>query len=306
MTDHETGAGGGPSHRMAVGTVGPGDSAIRLRDHYTVAPLTWLAGSSDRGHRHETNQDAMALGGREADGERIAIVCISDGVSTSLGSEKSAAAAAEVACSTLVAMLRSMPSAGADQVAATMDDAFAAAHDAVLSTAGPDGQAGSCTLIVATIFRGELTVGNIGDCRAYWIGDDGSALLLSVDDSVAQARIELGMSREEAEQGYQAHAITRWLGPDATDVIPRQSSRPIPGAGWLLVCSDGLWNYCSSPQDMATLLRRVTGGDDSTPERACEALVEWAKEQGGRDNITTALVRLDPTERLMAAPSPTG
>lgn len=283
MTDHD----------RSTPSIGVFESDRHVRDHYTLAPLAWLAGCSDVGQRHEVNQDALALGGREDDDRRqVAVVSISDGVSTSRGSEHSAATAAEVVCSTMVAMLRSMPQAGQDQINATLVDAFAAANDAVLTQPSSSGAPGSCTLITVVLAGGGITVANVGDCRAYWIGDDQQAELLSVDDSVAQARIELGMSREEAEHGFQAHAITRWLGPDAQDVTPRQTTRTVTGAGWLLVCSDGLWNYCSPSEQMSTLVQQTAEAAAGDAAKACERLVEWANQQGGRDNITVALLRV--------------
>lgn len=285
MTDLERGSATTPG----MPHVAAGETA---RDHYTLAPLPWLAGCSDVGRRHETNQDALALGGRETTQDRLAVMVISDGVSTSLGSEQSAAIAAEVTSSTLVAMLRTIPDASPEQVEATLTDAFVTANDAVLASTGPGPVPGSCTLIAAVLNEGRVSVGNVGDCRTYWIGDDGSCEVLSVDDSVAQARIELGMSREEAERSFQAHAITRWLGPESQDVTPRVARLDVPGPGWLLVCSDGLWNYCSAPEDMTVLVHDVVAECGQDPAESAAMLVAWANEQGGRDNITVALLRV--------------
>jgi len=68
----------------------------------------------------------------------------------------------------------------------------------------------------AAVLEGDLAVfANVGDSRVYWIPDPATAAEpaeLSLDDSVAQVRIAMGVSREEAENGPQAHAITKWLG----------------------------------------------------------------------------------------------
>jgi len=171
----------------------------------------------------------------------------------------------------------------------------------VLSTRGPGPEPGSCTLIAAVVDGNRITVGNVGDCRAYWVADDGEAEVLSVDDSVAQARIELGMSREEAENGFQAHAITRWLGPNSNDSSPRLVTTEVGGAGWLLVCSDGLWNYCSPPEQMRALVQEAAAQNHEQPTATVQMLVEWANQQGGRDNITAALCRVEvPSVALTA------
>ena len=122
-----------------------------------------------------------------------------------------------------------------------------------------------------------------------------------MDDSVAQLRIDSGVSREEAEAGPQAHAITKWLGRDAPDLTPTTGSTELTDPGWLVVCSDGLWNYASD----AVVLQQVfaeqaagsaggSGGGSGggvDPLALAEALVRWACDQGGKDNITVALAR---------------
>ena len=67
---------------------------------------------------------------------------------------------------------------------------------------------------------------------------------------------------------------------------------PVEGSGWLLVCSDGLWNYCSPADDLRALLfaQIATHGDDALA--VADALVAFANEAGGHDNITAVLAHL--------------
>jgi len=67
--------------------------------------------------------------------------------------------------------------------------------------------------------------------------------------------------------------------------------------GWLLVCSDGLWNYCSAASDMAQLVGQIHGSAAAAePLALAGALVDWANAQGGQDNVTVALARIDPNQ----------
>src|SRR5205085_776576 len=102
-----------------------------------------------------------------------------------------------------------------------------------------------------------LVVGWVGDSRAYWLPDTAEARQLSTDDSWAAEAIALGVAREEAESGPNAHAITRWLGADAPDPTPHILDATLDSAGWVLVCSDGLWNYCSEAAELAGLVKRT-------------------------------------------------
>lgn len=255
------------------------------RAHYARTPAPWVAGCSDIGLKHLTNQDAMALAAKPGP-EREAVLVVADGVSTALGAEDASLAASEAACSHLTSGLQ-------DDVGLNISlvQAFSVANDAVVQAAKGD-EPSACTLVAAVIRPGQIAVGNVGDSRAYWIGDDQSCNLLTTDDSMAQARIMLGMSRAEAEQSSQAHSITKWLGRDATDVTPSVTTLQPSGNGWLMVCTDGLWNYASSPQDLFTVFDGIRQGTNE-PAGIAEELVEWARAKGGRDNITVALARYE-------------
>ena len=95
----------------------------------------------------------------------------------------------------------------------------------------------------------------VGDSRCYWLPDDGPAVQVSTDDSWASAQIAQGTHRDVAEADPRAHAITRWLGVDSPGGAPSTASVALDGAGWVLVCSDGLWNYCSSADDLRVARR---------------------------------------------------
>lgn len=262
------------------------DPSPSERSHFTRHPAPWLAGTSDIGQKHRTNQDALFLAARDQP-SRTAVIAVSDGVSTALGSEVASLVASEAA-------VQHIKTALGDGTATNVAfvQAFEAAHAAVMAAGQPDDEPSACTLILALMDLGTITVGNVGDSRAYWLGDDGSARLLSTDDSMAQARIMLGMPREEAEQSAQAHSITKWLGRDASNVTPTLLTHQPLTNGWLLLCSDGLWNYASSVEEMSELVSSMLRSHASPPQ-VTEALVEWANAQGGRDNITVALARYE-------------
>jgi serine/threonine protein phosphatase PrpC len=64
------------------------------------------------------------------------------------------------------------------------------------------------------------------------------------------------------------------------------------GPGWILACTDGLWNYCSEASELARLMAQSAQAAGGSPSGVAARLVAWANEQGGRDNITVALIRV--------------
>ncbi len=276
-----------------------GAKARSPRDHFTEQPATWVAAVCDRGIRHSRNEDAVALDARAEPGSH-AVLVVCDGVSNSTDSDIASLAAARAARDTLAHSSPSGIGTSAGRVAATvraLGSAVDAANEAVIShTVEGQGEPASCTFVAAVLDASLLVVGWVGDSRAYWLPDTGEPLMLTVDDSFASEQIAAGVPRKEAETGPQAHAITRWLGVDAPDHTPHTTSLDLATPGWVLVCSDGLWNYCSEPNDLSALVQEQADGPGTDPLDLAAALVDWANQQGGADNITAALARIDRPE----------
>lgn len=279
-----------------------GAKAPSERDHYTEQPASWVAACSDRGIRHHRNEDASAVAADPEPGSR-AVLVVCDGVSTSSDSDVASLAAARAARDVLVAHRPEglgLPASRIAALASGMEWAVKAANDAVIAATDPASpNAASCTF-AAAVLEGSLVIyGNVGDSRVYWLPDPASEAvsspdpprLLSLDDSVAQLRIDSGSSREEAETGPQAHAITKWLGRDSPDFSPTTGSIELAAPGWLVVSSDGLWNYASDPYALQRLVAEQSAAVAGVPLALAEALIRWACEQGGKDNITVALAR---------------
>ena len=276
-------------------TVTP-DTAATLRVDLTDAAAARgdVACASHIGLRHETNQDAAALG-IDGSGHHIVLV-VADGVSSTEGAEECARVASHTARDYLTATMDQGLPINDDDTVTLFERTFQKAHEAVVSGSGP---IGACTLAAAVATPDRIVVGNIGDTRTYWFPDDGDPIRLSIDDSMAQAQMDLGLSREEAERGIGAHAITKWIGASATDVAPRVMAYKPQQSGWLLVCSDGLWNHVPDAGDFARLMADPVSKahtDDhghASPAGVADGLIAYANNCGGHDNITVALWRRD-------------
>lgn len=235
------------------------------RDHVEILLAPVLAGVSDRGHRHQRNEDYLAMS------EKLIVVC--DGVSSSQDAMEASKAAATAAAEAL--------KAGKDVKAAV-----AAAHQAVAALPAPrkDMDPPSTTIVLAALNETSATIAWAGDSRAYWIAP-GASRELTADDSWMNEVVTAGeMTAEEAEKSENAHAITKWLGGDVAEVEPSVMEFAYPGNGALLLCSDGLWNYAPTLEEMESLV--------GTPEDAAAAarlLVDFANGRGGKDNVTAAL-----------------
>ncbi|MGH8932776.1 MAG: PP2C family protein-serine/threonine phosphatase [Egibacteraceae bacterium] len=159
-----------------------------------------------------------------------------------------------------------------------------------LAHAGERQTAPACTYISAVVTAGTVTVGWVGDSRAYWIVSDPATLSrrLTVDDSWVAEMVASGvLSQAEAESGPLAHAITAWLGVDAGDVLPHVMELTPEGPGLVVVCSDGLWNYLDTAEMVGAA---IPAGAAEAPLAAARELVRVALQAGGHDNVTVAVL----------------
>jgi serine/threonine protein phosphatase PrpC len=251
----------------------------RPRDHHEV-DAGWAAGVTDRGLRHHQNEDALYL---ETTGDQSLVAVVCDGVSSSVNPDVASQAAVEAAGAVLLEALKTR----ADQLSEATTEAAAAAQAAVLAVPGEPTQdlgAPSCTFVSAVVHEGKITVGWVGDSRAYWLGAD-DARQLSEDDSWATEEVRAGlMTEQDALNDPNAHAITRWLGADAPPGGPRLTSVEPKTDGRLLLCSDGLWNYAPAVDDLSKLI--FSAPEDATTLSLAQALTKFALTAGGHDNIT--------------------
>ena len=282
-----------------------GAKAPDPRDHFTEEPVAWIGGVCDIGRRHSRNEDAMALmGSARPLTQAVLVVC--DGVSNTTDSHIASLAAARAGREVLddpVPRGVGLPEAVVGTISKRLGEAVVAARAAVLeATHNPaDETPPSCTFVAALIDEGLAVVGNVGDSRAYWLPDAPASQprQLSQDDSFAAEQMREGMPRKDAETGPNAHAITRWLGIDSPDdLTPHTASLQLVEDGWLMLCSDGLWNYCSDAAALRDLVATTVAGLGSAglhPPTLAQALVDFANAQGGIDNITVALARVGAT-----------
>jgi serine/threonine protein phosphatase PrpC len=154
----------------------------------------------------------------------------------------------------------------------------------------PHQNAPACTFVASVVTKELLIVGWIGDSRAYWVPDDreAPAARLTEDDSWAAQMVAAGlMSEAEAYADERAHAITGWLGADAYELEPHTASFKPDRPGVVVVCTDGLWNYAESVDEMA----RVLPADAArNPLHSAQVLVGHALDGGGHDNVTVAVL----------------
>jgi serine/threonine protein phosphatase PrpC len=243
---------------------------------------------SDRGLVHRRNEDSFQLETGD-EGRVAAVVC--DGTS-SASAGNAAAREAALAAGRLLSGAIANP---ARDPSSAITEAIEAAQEAVEQvpwTSRTRRVDPSCTLVAALCHPGEIVIGWVGDSRAYWVDTDGTRQL-TVDDSFAEEGMAKGLlTPEQAAKGPFLHAITRWVGANSPGRPPRTIVLRPDRPGRILLCTDGLWNYAPTVAELWDLLKALP--NDASAVEVARALTDIAVERGGHDNVTVAVLDVDP------------
>lgn len=143
------------------------------------------------------------------------------------------------------------------------------------------------TIVCAQFANSRLYVAHVGDSRCYCLRD-GELHQLTRDHSLVNElrdKYNVGPEQEEKLAGF-GHVVSRALGVNAetNSEIELTVAAPRPGDTYLL-CSDGLTDEATDAEITETLSL------SDKPGVACKELLRLALAGGGKDNITTVVVR---------------
>ncbi len=162
-----------------------------------------------------------------------------------------------------------------------MEDAVGEAHHAVQRNA----PGGGTTLTAALVIGDQVTFSHVGDSRAYFVYPDGRAQVITQDHSLVRRLQDLGqIDEKEASNHPQRNVLYRALG-QSEPFRPDINTLTLPGTGYLLICSDGLWGSVSDEEIHRIVMDAPNSAD------ACQNLVAAANAAGGPDNISAILVK---------------
>ena len=242
------------------------------------------------GKQRDHNEDcvfalSIAIGG-EKSSYPLGLYVVADGMGGHQYGEVASSAAARTLAGYLLKRFipyLANPSSGMDEsLQDLMRSAINDAQRAVTQAAPGSGT----TLTAALVLGQQMTIGHVGDSRAYAIHPYGGGETLTRDHSLVKRLEELGqISPEEASVHPQRNVLYRALGQGEV-LEPDIFTAPFPQSGYLLLCSDGLWNVLAD----STIFKLVTTAKDL--QSACQSLVDAANEAGGPDNISVIVVQL--------------
>jgi PPM family protein phosphatase len=135
----------------------------------------------------------------------------------------------------------------------------------------------------------ECDIVHAGDSRVYHFrGPD--MVSRTSDHSYVQRLVDEGqISEEEANNHPQSNLLTGCLGTHQDPPLSVNHIDRLEIGDSVMACSDGLWHYFT-PREIGAIVHALP------PREASEMLVSKARQRarGGGDNLSLALVRVDP------------
>lgn len=143
------------------------------------------------------------------------------------------------------------------------------------------------TLVAAVFHHDKITVAHVGDSRAYRFRR-GELTQITCDHSLLQEQIDAGLVNPEwARFAQNRNLVTRAVGV-SPDIDVEDHGYHTEVGDVYLFCSDGLSDMLAAEEISGILM-----GNLSNLDTVCNDLVQRANGNGGHDNISVILIRIN-------------
>lgn len=265
----------------AVSQLAPAKS-LKVRTRVSIACKT------DLGRVRENNEDKFEYFVPEDDAvlaTRGQVFLVCDG----MGGHAAGQIASELTAKTFIDVFLHHP---AEDPAVAMESAVMAANRFVLDNARafPQRRGMGTTLSGLILLQDQAWVVHVGDSRIYRLREN-DLMMLTHDHTFVEESVRMGaMTQDEAENHPYKHVLTRAIGVDES-FRPDVDTFDLKQGDLYMLCSDGLVNHLNDEQ-IGEILR------SSTPSEAAWRLVGAALQDGGTDNTTVLVVRVDEMQTV--------
>jgi len=239
-----------------------------------------VAGLSYIGSTRDKNEDAFwydALRG---------IFILADGIGSLESGEVAANMGIEIASAQLVHAVGS--GLKEDFLNDALQDAFHEASRVIYETGSKDPglQGMACSMIAAVVKDGFCYLAHVGDARAYLYFED-TLSQMTIDDTPVAGLVKRGyLLPEKSRTHIWSNILLKTVG-GRPGVDANLLRFPVKPKEQLLLCSDGLWSPLEHPEMQNLFIV------NSDPQSICLELVRYAREKGGKDNITAVVVEIE-------------
>jgi protein phosphatase len=171
------------------------------------------------------------------------------------------------------------------------------------------GRSVGATITCAVVTDGVLTLGHVGDTRAYLLRG-GELRQLTHDHSLVAAMVASGvLTKEQARHHPESNKVLRALGSqamlpesfiDTLEQTTGERTLPLREGDQLLLCSDGVWGQVEDDRLRAVLEEAID------PATAVQVILADVLKSGAPDNASVVVARCSRLPDIRASGRPRG
>ena len=248
-----------------------------------------IEGMTDTGIVRSKNEDAIGYD------SALGLVVLADGMGGHRGGEIASSLTVDTVINLLQQNLPQITPGEVDEASGfskesiCIQDAVVAANEMIYKTAqaNPEHKGMGTTIVVLQFYNNSFSLAHIGDSRCYRLRND-KLEQITKDHSLLQELIDRGFyTPEEARNSMNKNLVTRALGIDPV-VVPDIQEDIVLKNDIYLLCSDGLTDLVED-EDIYLTIKQFS----ANLEEGAKQLITKANQNGGKDNISVMLCRVD-------------
>jgi serine/threonine protein phosphatase PrpC len=256
---------------------------MNLQNKITIMGLT------DTGIVRAKNEDCIGFD------SALGLVVLADGMGGHRGGEIASTMTVDAIISNLQQKLPTISAGEIDEASGfsresiCLQNAVVEANQSVFlaSESNPDHKGMGTTIVVLQFYNNTFSLAHIGDSRCYRLRS-GKFEQITKDHSLLQELIDRGFyTPEEARKSMNKNLVTRALGIDPV-VMPDIQEDIVLKNDIYLLCSDGLTDLVED-EDIYLTINQFS----ANLEEAAKQLITKANQNGGKDNISVMLCRIE-------------
>ena len=239
----------------------------------------FIASDTDIGKKRSENQDRVHA---EFLADNVAVAVVCDG----MGGAASGGVASQLAIDAVVKRIKEnfqkdmKPNSIRNLMLTSVHYANTIVYGKSKEDIDKNGMGTTC--VAALVVDKTVYMVSVGDSRGYLLTKDGIAQI-TTDHTYVEMLYRSGqITKEEAKNHHMRNVITKAVGVESdveVDYFELEENDNFA----VLLCSDGLTNYCTDNMIYETVF-------GNNLDEAIKQLIAFANECGGKDNITAAVI----------------
>ncbi len=248
-----------------------------------------IVGFTDTGRVRQNNEDCIGYD------SALGLLVLADGMGGHLGGEVASTVSVDTIIESVQQALPKVdlgeidPTSGFSLESVCVQEAIDQANEAIYKRSNEDAELRGMgtTIVVLLFYDNRFSLAHIGDSRCYRYRGE-KMEQITKDHSLLQELIDRGFyTPEEAQNSLNKNLVTKALGIDPT-ISPDIQEELVMKNDIYLLCSDGLTDLVADEYISLTIKRF-----SDNLEEAAKQLISKANQNGGKDNISVILCRID-------------